>query len=309
MTPSRLNSCQLLACLAAVLAPVTPRAEVPLSWDSTGHVTVPAIVNGRGPFPFILDTGADETGVYSWFARSLGLPKSKIRALSGATGSEETPGALLSTLTVDGRTLRNIDADTFPDRPDGAKLAGIAGVDLMRHRLVVIDFNCRTVSVRPIQSVTRGIVGTGATLVKAGSIRDGQQLTLPVTVNGAVGVAVLDSGARDTIINHEFASAAGIDPQSAAFRDGLPARGATMHSVSSRVGPIGTVHFAGITRQGVIARIIDLPYFRGAGLAGGPALNLGLDLLRGTRLTLDYSSRRFWLAPSSCASQLDSRAP
>jgi len=30
-------------------------------------------------------------------------------------------------------------------------------------------------------------------------------------------------------------------------------------------------------------------------------MNMGLDLLRGTRLTIDYSSRRFWLAQSRCA--------
>jgi hypothetical protein len=41
--------------------------------------------------------------------------------------------------------------------------------------------------------------------------------------------------------------------------------------------------------------------FEGAGLAEGPAMNLGLDLLRGTRLTVDYSARQFQIVPSSCA--------
>jgi Aspartyl protease len=99
----------------------TARAEIPLSWDSTGHVVVPAMVNGKGPFEFILDTGADESAVYSWFAKSLHLPIGKRRELS--------------------------------------------------------------------------------------SIRDGKQLTLPVTINGATGVAVLDSGARQSLINYKLASA------------------------------------------------------------------------------------------------------
>lgn len=288
--------------LAAALA-MNARAEVPLSWDSTGHITVPALVNGKGPFEFILDTGADETGVYDWFAKSLDLPQGKRRELSGATGAEDVTGALLSTLTVDGHTVRNIDADTIPDRADGAKLAGVAGVDLMKHRWVVIDLGCGTVAVRPIQKVARTITGQDAILIHAGSIRDGEQLTLPVTLNGAAGVATLDTGARDSIINHKFAEAAGIDVASAAFRDGKPARGATGQSVNSRVGPIGTVQFAGITRREVEARVIDMPYLEGAGLANVPALNLGLDLLKGTRLTIDYSSRRFWVAPSTCAAR------
>jgi hypothetical protein len=70
-----------------------------------------------------------------------------------------------------------------------------------------------------------------------------------------------------------------------------------------RVGPIGTVSFAGVKRRDVVARVVDLPSLEGDGLAGGPAMILGLDLLRGTRLTVDYTSRRFWLAKSSCGSK------
>jgi len=144
-------------------------------------------------------------------------------------------------------------------------------------------------------------VGSHAHLVNAGSIPGGKQLTLPVTINGASGVALLDSGSRTTIINQLFASAAGIDPQSATFRDGDPARGATQKAVNSRVGTIGTVTFAGITHKGATARVADLPFLEDAGLTHSAVMVLGLDLLRNTRLSLDYSGRRFWVAPSKCS--------
>jgi hypothetical protein len=41
------------------------------------------------------------------------------------------------------------------------------------------------------------------------------ELTLPVTVNGVKGLAVLDTGSRDTRINSRFAATAHIDPSSA----------------------------------------------------------------------------------------------
>jgi predicted aspartyl protease len=293
---------RLAGFLAVALFTGAVKAEVRLSWDSTGHVVVQAIVNGKGPFEFILDTGADESAVYSWFAKSLNLPAGRKRELSGATGSSAETGTLLSSLAVDGHVITQVDADTAPDRADGAKLAGVIGADLMLHRLTVIDFGCGTAALLPIQNARSEIVGAGATVVKAGSIRDGKQLTLPVTVNGATGVAVLDTGSRSTLINYKFASAAGIDPKSALFRGGVPTRGVTTESVTARVGPIGTVTFAGIRRGHVVARIVDLPSLAGDGLAAGPAMILGLDLLRGTRLTVDYTSRRFWLAQSSCAS-------
>jgi predicted aspartyl protease len=276
-------------------------AQVPLTWDATGHVVVPTYVNGKGPYDFILDTGADETGVYTWFATSLHLPKGAAKNLSGATGDEQTTTTRLSTLAVDGHAIEHVDVDILPPRIDGSTLAGVAGVDLMANRLTVIDFQCKTFALLPMQQARPDIIGTGSTLIKAGSIRDGNQLTLPVKINGVTGTAVLDTGARNTYINHTFATAAGIHPDSDAFHD-APVRGTSMTSVAARVGPVGTTRFAGITRRNAIVRVVDLPFFNGAGLASGPAMDLGLDFLRGTRLTVDYSSRRFWLAPSSCAS-------
>ncbi len=276
------------------------QAIVPLTWDSTGHVVIDARVNGKGPYSFILDTGADGSGVYEWFAKSLDLPSGGARELSGATGSAPSTVAILSTLSVDGHAIRHVEADTFPDRVDGVKLAGIAGVDLMRHRLAVIDFGCSTFALLPLQATNANITGAGATKIKAGSILDGEQLTLPVTVKGVAGIAVLDSGSRYTFINSQFAAALKVDPASTLFRDAQPTRGATMKKVTTRVGPIGEVTFAGISIPDAEARVVDLPYFQGAGLADKPAMNLGVDFLVGTRLTVDFSARQFWLARSSC---------
>jgi hypothetical protein len=78
----------LPAILASVFLSAAAYAEVPLSWDSTGHIMAPVFVNGKGPFEFILDTGADESAVYAWFAQSLDLPKGARGEISGATGSE-----------------------------------------------------------------------------------------------------------------------------------------------------------------------------------------------------------------------------
>src|SRR5277367_832682 len=285
--------------MALLASPVL--AEVPMSWDSTGHVVVPTFVNGKGPFDFIFDTGADESAVYAWFGKSLNLPKAGNKELTGATGNVDITTMRLSTLAVDGHSISNVEVDTVPDRLDGAKLAGIVGVDLMMERLAVLDFGCGTAALLPLEESGPEVVGKGATLINAGSIKDGKQLTLPVTLNGVTGVAVLDSGARVTQINYKFAAAAGVEPQSTAFHDGDPTRGASLKAVNVRVGPIGTAVFAGIARRDAVARVGDLPFLEGAGLADKPTMNLGLDLLRGTRLTVDYPSRRFWMAESSCA--------
>ena len=58
--------------------------------------------------------------------------------------------------------------------------------------------------------------------------------------------------------------------------------------------------FAGITRKRATARVVDLPFLEEAGLSHSAVMVLGLDLLRGTRLSVDFSGRRFWIAPSQC---------
>jgi hypothetical protein len=148
----------IILTVPLVFALRSAQATVPMTWDSTGHVVVAAQVDGKGPYPFILDTGADESGVYDWFAKTLDLPAGRARELSGATGSEPSTVAKLSTLSVDGHVIRQVEAD-------GAKLAGVAGVDLMRKRLAVIDFGCSTFALLPRQAVRSKITGAAATTI------------------------------------------------------------------------------------------------------------------------------------------------
>jgi hypothetical protein len=60
----------VLACFFASSV-VFAGAAVPLTPAGNGHLLVPAMVDGAGPFPAVLDTGADVSGVYQWFAEQL----------------------------------------------------------------------------------------------------------------------------------------------------------------------------------------------------------------------------------------------
>lgn len=308
-TPGKLVLYGLL--LAAVIATgILPRegvAGVVMKPGTTGHLLVPVFVNGKGPYQFMLDTGADTSAVYAWFASQQGLPAGKAAIISGATGDVEETTTRVESLSLDGWSVRNLDVDTIPDRTDGAKIAGIVGADMLMGRLTAMDTGCETVSLMPRSTNPRQISGPSGTLTKAGSIKNGKQLTLPVTVNGITGVATLDSGARTTMINNIFAKAAKIEPGSTAFHDGPPARGAVQTPIPSRIGPIGTVRFSGMTQRNVVARVVDLPVFDDAGYAKGHAFNIGLDMLHNMRITIDYSARLVWMGPSSCVAKGNSR--
>src|SRR5580698_3648463 len=91
------------------------RAAVPFTPADDGHDTIPAFVNGKGPFAFILDTGADGSTLYQWFAEKEHLRKGKVRDVYGQTGSVSSPTYSLRTLSVDGRAIHNIVADGLPN--------------------------------------------------------------------------------------------------------------------------------------------------------------------------------------------------
>lgn len=293
----------LTAVLAAGILPRKGVASVTMKPGTTGHLLVPVFVNGRGPYQFMLDTGADTSAVYAWFASEHGLPSGKTAIISGATGDVEETTTRVKSLSLDGWSIRNLDVDTIPDRTDGAKIAGIVGADLLMGRLTAMDTGCENVSLLPRSKNPVQIAGPGATLTKAGSIKNGKQLTLPVTVNGVAGVATLDSGARSTMINNIFAKAAGIEPTAPSFRDGPPARGAVPTPIPSRIGPIGTVRFSDTIQRNVVARVVDLPVFDDEGYSNGHAFNIGLDMLHNMRITIDYSARRVWMGPSRCVAK------
>ncbi len=284
-------SCLLFAAPAASSVPLTPAGN--------GHLVVPAFVNGKGTVPFILDTGADGSHVYEWFARQQGLKSGTPIRVEGMTGAAMMPTYRLDSIAVDGRTIRDVDVTGLPDRKDAEIAAGVTGNDLMDGAIAIFDFPCRTVSLLPKPVAMRRILTPQAVMIRAGTVAEGTQLTLPVTINGAAGIAVLDTGSRGTQINTAFARAARID------RGGL-GRGETLYGAAgeatdTREGKVAAVAFAGRTVRDLTVRVADLSVFRSFGIGEEPAMILGINAMMGQRLVYDHEARRFWFDRSRCA--------
>lgn len=275
-------------------------AAVPLTPAGNGHLLVPAFINGSGPFPVILDTGADGSGLYTWFARQQHLSPGPAQELGGMTGTVETPTYTLKRVEVDKRVIENVTANGYPDRHDAEREVGAVGNDLMDGTVTVFDFPCRQVHVWPKPVDMATLLSPKARMLEGGTVRDGTQLTFHVTVHGVTGVAVLDTGSRDTRINSRFARAAGIDPASSAFHDSETIYGVNSKAMPSRKGPIGSVGFADLTVPDAQAKVMDLPVFDSFGIGNGPAMIFGLDLMQGFRLVYDHDAKRFWFDESKC---------
>lgn len=262
-------------------------------------MAIPAFVNGAGPYPFILDTGADGSAAYQWFAEDRHLPNGKSEEMMGQTGTATIPTFDVRRLTVDGRERTNLTADGLPNRHDRGRQAGVVGNDFMDGAIVVFDYPCRSVSILSRGADLRALT-SGARGIKAVEVKGTTQLIFRVSLNGAEGFAVLDTGSRDTRINTRFAALARVDTESRDFREGPALNGASGARLASKIGPIGSVQAVGLSVDHARGRVMDLPVFQVWGLMGQPAMILGMDQMKGYRLVYDHLDRQFWFTSSEC---------
>jgi predicted aspartyl protease len=298
----RTNVKWLLALIAAMaIISGASTASVPLTPTGDGHVAIPVEVDDKGPFPFILDTGADSTAVYQWFADRAGLKRAAGpgESWSGQTGTIRVSFYQVRSVRADGWRLSAVRAGALPNRHDAGRQAGVLGNDFMDKGIAVFDFPCRRVELRA-RGALRTIVGDDGPPVDGRRAAGSTPLNFPVTVNGIAGIAVLDTGSRNTRINLKFASLAGIDPKSPAFHDGDALFGIGGGTVIPRNGPIGTLAFSGMTLRDVRAQVMDVTALT-EDFGEKPSMLLGLDVLGQFRVIYDHRANHIWFRPSTCA--------
>lgn len=264
-----------------------------MSIAASGHTTVPVLVGDHPAVEFVMDTGASDTAIYHDFAQRLKLTAGAPTALQGQTGSADLPSVQMPALQVDGRRKEAFESVILPPRADGVPLAGILGVDVMGAYVVDIDYARGRFALLPADTDAKALLGEGAVPVNARRNEVGF-LYLPVRIGTAAGIAVLDTGARKTIVNWAFARAAGIDPDHNGLKPDGVIQGATNNPVSARRGVLGPVELGGSVRPDFSLRVGDLPVFKVFELDRQPAMILGIDLLEGGRVVVDYPNSTVW---------------
>lgn len=277
-----------------VLATSSALADVPLSRAASGHLTAPVRIGGGAATQFVVDTGAEGCGVYQRFATARHLLKVGGETLMGQTGSAEISLVLAPDVEIDGKKIGALQCAVLPDRPDGVPLDGIIGADALERFVVVFDTRRMRLSLHGAAQHGQALVSPRATLVDAQRLPSAL-LTVPVRLNNASGVGVLDTGARRSIFNERFAAAAVVPMEKLHAAETL--QGATANALALRAGPLGAFELAGRVTPAIEARVADLPVFETFGLQDQPAMILGLDRLQGLKLVVDYPRRRIWFDP------------
>lgn len=181
---------------AASAPPATPQ-EIKLQSDPILRFTVPVRIGGRER-RFLVDTGAERTGVSLELARTLRLPAGEPWQVTGFAGTTTVPTVHLS-VDGPGRGRRtDVVALTFSQEAIGAD--GFLGLDTLRDQVVVFDFDRRRLFVEPARHRRNGFEATPAAMARM-KVRNSRMVFSAARTNGVAVQALLDTGSNISVGN------------------------------------------------------------------------------------------------------------
>ena len=263
-----------------------PRFAAPTMRDRIGRIWAPVLINGRGPYRLVLDTGATHSAIVSQVAASLDIPVgnySMIR-VTGVTGTAIVPSVSVERMQVGELLMSPSELPVVADVFGGAQ--GVLGTEGLSDKRILIDFVHDTVVIRR----SRGdLEKTGFVTLPLRQLRD-HLLALDVLVGNAHAKAIIDTGAQVSIGNTALREA--LLRRHAQDMKQAEIEGVTLevaHGDMMRAPPISV---GGLQFTGVSVTYGDMYIFDRWKLSDQPTLVLGMDVL-GTvdELIIDYRLR------------------
>jgi predicted aspartyl protease len=268
-----------------------PLFAAPTKLDRIGRILAPVMINGKGPFRFVLDTGANYSTVSPLLLSALGLETQaqRPRLIHGVTGSAYVPTVLIDRLQAGSLAVEN---EYMPVVQSNINLQahGILGVAGLQQSRVYVDFRHDKVIITRSR-VRKQDMGDYYTL-EATRV-EGGLLAVNASIRGVRARAIIDTGAEGTLGN-------------IALRDAIRARrrhhaeprftdvfGATLDVSRGESEVATTLNIGDISINHVDVTYGDFHIFDAWNLKDRPAMLIGMDVLGvADALIIDFRSRQ-----------------
>jgi hypothetical protein len=261
------------------------------------RLSVDVQLNGRGPYRFIVDSGADTSVVGIGIARDLQLPLATPAILNGMTSRDIVDRVKVDELTLGPTTVRNLELPALREYDVGGD--GIIGIDALVSKRLLMDFEKRLIKVEDASVPYHPLPGE---IVVTARRKRGQLILTHVRAAGVPLDAVIDTGTEITIGNLALRDLL-IRGNRDKFIE-VPVIGVTGVTQKLLVARIGELHLGPITIADVPMAFADVPPFKLFGLSDQPALLLGTDLLETfRRISLDFKARKVRFQLRKCKPQ------
>jgi hypothetical protein len=262
-----------------------PKYVAPTLRDRIGRIWAPVLINGKGPFRLVLDTGASHSAIISRVADSLGMSgQTDTILVRGVTGSAVVPALHVDRMEV-GAVL--IEPSTLPIVADvfgGAE--GVLGREGMPDKRIFADFGK---DVLVISRSHREKAPPGFTVVPLRSVHGGL-LSTEVRIGTIRAEAIIDTGGQQTVGNLALLEALKkYPPKDAESQDII---GVTLDTQHGDTVGTPTMSLGSLRLRGVRVTFADMYLFEHLQLTREPTLWLGMDVLGSFDvLVIDYRMR------------------
>lgn len=261
------------------------------------RLSVEVRVNGRGPYQFLVDSGADTSVVGLRIARDLQLPIGTPVLLNNMTDRNIVDRVLVDELTLGPSTIRYLELPALREQDLGG--AGMIGIDALASQRLMMDFEKRVIKVEDASIPVKAMPGE---IVVTARRRRGQLILTQVTATGLSLDAIIDTGSQITIGN--LALRDKLVRRTRAKMQTVTATGVTGTKVDMQFTTIPELRLGPVTLHNVPMAFADVPPFKVFGLADQPALLLGTDLMETfRRVSLDFRSRKVRFQLRRCKRQ------
>lgn len=261
-----------------------PRAEVlALEQERNSRFTLPVMVEGTGPFAFMIDTGSQATAVTHEIRTIANLAPAGTATLVGMASRREVEMVDVGRIEFGTNSYTNFAAPVLAREHVGAD--GIIGLDALQDLRVLIDFRAHTIA---LEDASRKESRGGYEIIVRARSRLGQLLITDALVEGVRATVIIDTGAQGSLGN-------------IALRDRIRAKRAQdiVTTDVNGVDIVGELAFVrsltieGLSLTDVPLTFADTPAFASLGLEGQPVLSLGMQhLALFDRIAIDFSRQR-----------------
>jgi predicted aspartyl protease len=267
---------------------------VPTIADRSGRILARVMVNGRGPYRFMVDTGANHTALAaSMLSRlELSIDKDKSIAVSGINGSLIAPSVHIDSLDAGALHMSDVQIPILGG-PVLADIDGILGVDGLENKTITADFvNNRFVILGSMGRVPIGDV------VVTGRLISQHLLEVSCRVGGVKAMAVIDTGSPRTLANWALLKA--LAQKSGVSASNFPTGviDATEALQVAVIEPVPSMQIGDATISNLYVTFGEFRVFKLWGIEDQPAVLVGMDVLGSfAEMSIDYRRSELGVYP------------
>lgn len=268
-----------------VVEAAEPKYVAPTLRDHIGRIWAPVLINGKGPFRLVLDTGASHSAIISHVADTLGLSaQSDPILVRGVTGAAVVPAIRVDRMEVGELLIQPTTLPIVPDVFGGAE--GVLGREGLPDKRIFADFG-RDRLIISHSHWERAPEGFSIVPLK---VTHGGLLTTEVRVGSTRTLAIIDTGGQQTVGNMALRDALMRHPPKDAISEDII--GVTLDLTHGDKIPAPPIEIGSLKLRQVRVTFADMYLFDHLNLTREPTLMIGMDVLGSFDvLIIDYRMR------------------